>query len=32
MTGVLFWVFVAYDALVVPPYFWVKVTLGIATG
>ena len=32
MTGVLFWVFMAYDALVVPPYFWVKVALGIATG
>jgi hypothetical protein len=32
MNEILFWVLLPYDALVVPPYFWVKVALGIATG
>jgi hypothetical protein len=32
MDDVLFWILMPYDALVVPPYFWVKVALGIATG
>ena len=32
MDQILFWLFLFYDALVVLPYFWVKVVLGIATG
>ena len=32
MDQVLFWLFLPYDALVMLPYFWVKVIFGIATG
>jgi hypothetical protein len=34
MDKIFFWVLLPYDALVAPfvPYFWVRVTLGIATG
>ena len=29
MNEILFWVLLPYDALVVPPYFWVKVALAL---
>jgi hypothetical protein len=32
MEQILFWLFMIYDAVVVLPYFWVKVAFGIAAG